>query len=179
MLLKRYVLKTAFILIYMVSIKAVCQYNKSLWELKKRSGNELPAILIKDLKSLPYKSYKGADKALYNVILADYYESTNQDDKALTLLLEAKKIYKSIDSTAALMDTNLAIYRVIYYSNTNTTDPINYLRDYVSYIEKTNNKDRKATAYIYLADYYQQGRDANLSRMYYKKALKLWNEFKD
>lgn len=179
MLLKRYFLKTAFILIYMVSMKAVCQYNKTLLELKKKSGKELPAVLIKEIKALPYKSYKGADKALYNRILADYYESTNQDDKALTLLLEAKKIYKSIDSTDALMDTNLGIYSVIYYSNTNTTDPINYLRDYITYIEKTDNKDKKSTAYVYLADYYQEGRNAELSRKYYKKALKLCQEIKD
>nr|WP_322624646.1 sensor histidine kinase [uncultured Flavobacterium sp.] len=155
------------------SVRVSSQYNKELLEISKRAPKELPAVLIKELKAIDVKTLSPADKALYNTTLSNYYQYTNQDDVALKLLLEAKKTYKQLDSIDAMMDTNLKIYIVIYYSNTNTTDPVNYLREYVAYAEKKGDKTKMMNAYIFMGDYYLGTEDVKLSKKYYSRALEL------
>lgn len=176
---KCFYIKLTLILTLLCSVRVSSQYNKELLEIKKRSANELPAVLIKELKAININKLSKADKALYKTALANYYQYTNQDDVALKLLLEAKKAYKEMDSINAVMETNLQIYIVISYSNTNTTDPINYLRDYVAYIEKKGDKKRIMFAYNLLGDYYLMSEDAKRSKSYYNKSLTLAKELHD
>lgn len=176
---KCFYITLTLILTLLCSVRVSSQYNKELLEIKKRSANELPAVLIKELKAININKLSKADKALYKTALANYYQYTNQDDVALKLLLEAKKAYKEMDSINAVMETNLQIYIVISYSNTNTTDPINYLRDYVAYIEKKGDKKRIMFAYNLLGDYYLMSEDAKRSKSYYNKSLTLAKELHD
>ncbi|MFP5436259.1 MAG: ATP-binding protein [Bacteroidia bacterium] len=177
--IKRLLIQLTLVAALLFASRVSSQYNKNLYEISKKSHKELPAVLIKELKALNQKKFTRADKALYNTTLARYYESTNQDDIALQLLLEAKKTYKAIDSTDAVMETNLRIYIAIYYSNTNTTDPINYLRDYTAYIEKKGDKKSIMFAYTLLGDYYLMSDDARTSKSYYNKALELQKVVQD
>lgn len=179
MFIKKILLQLALVPALLMCAKASAQYNPELLEIYKKSSKELPAVLINELKSIKQEKLSKADKALYNITLAQYYEGLNQDDTALKLLLEAKKTYKQLDSIDALMDTNIKIYGVIYYSNTNTTDPINYLREYTSYVEKKGKKDKILTAYVYLGDYYMGTEDIPMSQKYYRRALKLAQELND
>lgn len=176
---RQYFFTLTLIACLLCSVRVSSQYNKELLEVSKKAKKEIPAVQIKELKALNPKNFSKADKALYNVALANYYKDTNQDDIALKLLLEAKKAYKELDSIDAVMETNLDIYIAIYYSNTNTTDPINYLRDYAEYVEKKGDKKKIMFSSTLLGDYFLMSDDAEKSKRYYKRALKLEEELHD
>ena len=165
-------IKPALLLMVFFAISnSFAQYNKDLLKISNTAKEDDPDVLLKKLNRIKSQIQKPADKALYKKTLAHYFSGVNNDAQAFKALIESQKIYKSIDSTDAAMETNRLLFNTIFYSEATTTDPWPYAEEYLKYAEATGNRKKMLSAFLMQADYYQVIGKGNMSLKYYRKAL--------
>ena len=152
------------------------QYNKELQKIYKNASDDDPDILLKKLNSIRKQIKTPADNALYKKALSYYYEGVNNDAKAYQALIEAQKIYQSIDSTDAQMEMNCMIFNTLFYSEASTIDSWPYAAEYLKYAEESGDKEKMLNAFLMQADYYHTEGKPKISLQFYRKALKYATE---
>lgn len=163
---------TALLINILFISNAYSQYSKNLVSIEKQINTINQEEVLLKLKKINPNSLQKADKALYNYLLAKSYEFTNEEDKACKYYLDAKKLYKEIDSIDREMSINLDIaYLTGAQENNKTTNA--YLNEYIKYAEKKNDPVKKAKGYIEMASFKADNKDYITSFAYYKKAMKV------
>lgn len=176
----RLIFKTIYLLLLFLSSSTLfAQYNKQLFSIYKDAPAESTAVLIKQLNSLDKSKFSKADNALFKITMSEYYLKSNKEDKALKELIEARKVYKALDSVYGYMETSLKIFEAIFYTNIETTDPYHYLTEYTKHAESKRDNRMLVKAYIKNGDYWQFSGKPEKSRTYYQKAELLAQRLKN
>ncbi|MEL1242946.1 ATP-binding protein [Flavobacterium sp. DGU11] len=130
------------------------------------------------LENMKNKAFTKPDKALYNYLLAQCYNKNNQEDKAYSLYLAAKKLYLAIDSTDRAMDINFDLAYMLHAQEKNKSDYNKYLDEYIAYTKKTNNPKKLSERYARLAVFKIDTEEYKEGLAYFRKA-KYYLKFSD
>ena len=149
------------------------QYNKILSNAEDDLQNGLIYTAIKNLNEADTIRFSAADNAYRNYLLGNAYSYINEEDNSFTYYLKARKQYLAIDSIDKAMEINIDIAYLLSAQEHNKANYFKYLQEYYEYVRKSRDSLKLARGYANMAVAMMDVKQHNMSRWYFKKALKI------
>jgi len=121
------------------------------------------------LKSVDLKKLSTFNKAKYHELNGFVLIRKDKQDDAFTDLMKAKQLYKSIDSLSQIAHINLSIIEIL--SSQDAISSQEFIDEYISYSEKSNDPKDKSHAYATLAITYLNTDNAPKALYYFDEAI--------
>ncbi len=153
----------------LLSVAFAHAQSKVIKEMEQSFKKEDYASTISLSKKIKLNKISVLDKAKYNYILANIDSKSNKDDLAFNKYIEAKKLYKSIDSIDQVAKINVQVVSLLLALNKNDVDYKPYLEEYNDYAKSKNDSKIVTEFYIQIGKSFYDNLPKS-SIVYFKKA---------